>query len=203
LPTVDNDDRVLEKTLEAEPWPTYIVDRTGRIVFTNAAWDRVAASANGPLGKDVTGTRWLDHTKGDELVAWQRALLDRVLERNKGEIHCADCNTPQRYRLFSTRYSPLAGREGPVGLVVLTSMIEDAPIEARYRLAPPDEQRHRQPTGFILQCGGCRRVHVTGTAPRVWEFVPEYVAQPRTDISHGICELCREVLYGIRLRSAG
>jgi hypothetical protein len=189
----------LRRTLDAERWPAFVLDREGCIVFTNAAWDTVSAEVDGPSGARVAGSRWLAHIAGDELIEWHQALFERVLAQRRAEIHTAACNTPTWYRLFSTWYAPLVTQLGaaPEGMVVSTSMIEDAPVEARYRIAQPDEARHRQPTGIIVQCGGCRRVCVVGTTPRVWEFVPEYVAHRGNDVSHGLCQLCREVHYGM------
>jgi hypothetical protein len=201
---VDVHDFIEPSVLEAEAWPAYVIDRGGHILHVNGAWDRVAADAAGPLAAEVVGTSWLEHVRGPELVPWYAEVFDRVLEEGAGEAHLGDCNTPTRRRLFFTRFEPLAARgaRAPGAVLVATSLIKEGPIEEHYRIAPPDERRYLQPTNLITQCGGCRRVHVAGTLPRVWEFVPEYVARPRDDVSHGLCELCREVHYGQRLRLA-
>jgi hypothetical protein len=140
---------------------------------------------------------------GDELSAFYRDLFDRLMTGSGGERHFGDCNTPDRFRLFSNRFEPLseAPDNRPLAVLVVTSLIEEAPIGERYWLARPDERRYRQPTSLILQCGGCRRVQVAGTAPRLWELVPEYVANPPSNVSHGLCELCREVRYGSHVRA--
>ncbi len=190
---------VSRQAIEAEQWPVYAVDRAGSIVYVNGAWDRVASQAGGPLSSTVLGGAWLDHVAGDELRAWYADLFGRVLARRAGERHVGDCNTPDRCRLFSNRYDPLAHRgEEPAGMLVVTALLEDVPVGERYLVAPPDDGAYRQPTGLILQCSGCRRVHVAGTSPRVFRFVPEYVADPPAEVTHGLCDLCREVLYGVR-----
>ncbi len=190
---------VFPAALEAEPWPACVLDMNGRIVGVNGAWDRIARASNGPLGIEVVGTRWSAHITGAELRAWYETLLHRVLDRGAGESLRCDCNTPERYRLFSSRFEPLRRRPSSetVGVLVLTSLIEEAPIGERYPLGTPDELRYRCADGLVRQCSGCRRVRVAGPPPAVWELVPEYVATPRQDVSHGICRLCREIYYGM------
>lgn len=193
---------VSPEALEAEPWPAYALDRKGQIVRVNGAWDRVARAANGPMAAAVIGTRWLDHITGDELRTWYAALLERVLGSGAGESHRCDCNTPARYRLFSSRFEPLRPPRSPeiVGVLVLASRLEEAPIGERYRIGRPDLIRFQTMDGLVVQCSGCRRVRVAGGRPFVWEFVPEYVEAPRSDVSHGICRLCREIYYGMPAR---
>ena len=150
----------------------------------------------------VVGTRWLEHITGDELRAWYAALLERVLGSGAGESHRCDCNTPDRYRLFSSRFEPLRRPRSPEigGMVVLASMLEEAPIGERYRIGKPDLIRYQTREGLVVQCSGCRRVRVAGERPHLWELVPEYVETPRSNVSHGICRLCREIYYGMPAR---
>lgn len=197
------DPLISRATLEAEPWPAYLIDREGTVSYVNQAWDLVAKPAQGPLACDVVGTPWLDWIAGDELRSWHQSLFDRLMRRTSGDSFECDCNTPDRYRLFAVRFESLArpGATEPEAVLQLTSMLEDAPIAERYPIGPPDEARFRQPEGVILQCGGCRRVKVAGPPTPVWEYVPEWVVTPRQDISHGICEVCREVHYGMLRRA--
>jgi hypothetical protein len=83
-----------------------------------------------------------------------------------------------------------------VGLMALTTLLAEGAIEARYRAGPPELARYLQPEGVVLQCSGCRRVHVAGTRPRAWEIVPALVASPSRNVSYTICELCLERYYG-------
>jgi hypothetical protein len=190
---------VSRQALEAEPSPVYAIDRAGRVAYVNGAWDRVASEAGGPDSSTVVGSSWIEAIAGDELRAFYGDLFARVLARRAGERHPGECNTPDRYRLFSNRYEPLACRgEEPSGLLVVTTLLEDAPVGERYPTAPLDERAYRQPSGLVLQCSGCRRVHVVGTSPRAWCFVPEYVALPPRQVTHGLCEVCRALHYGVR-----
>lgn len=202
---MDIDDLISTQTLEAEPFPVYVVDPLGCLSWANQAWDVEAAKAYGPLFRVIKGTPWLHHIAGHELRTWHEDLFYRVLTRGVGETHTCDCNTPDRFRLFAARFEPLATRHAPgaVHLLVATFKIADAPIGERYTIGPPDRQRYVGAEGLLLQCGGCRRVHVAGSvSPRIWEFVPEYVSSPRIDVSHGLCELCRELFYGSGRRHA-
>lgn len=194
-------------TLEASEWPAYVLDAEGTIRRVNSAWDREALKAGGPLGRAVTGTRLLDHITGDDARAWHDELLERLLHlngngRRRPVVHVCACNTPDRFRVFSTRFAPLAlpGAAGVSGLLVTTTLIEEAPVGERYHIAVFDERRFLQPDGLLLQCSGCRRVNVVGSSPRSWEFVPELLWRPPDNVSHSICGLCWEVYYGTELR---
>lgn len=193
---------VSREALEAERWPAYFLDPDGRIVYVNHAWDRVACGAKGPLAVEVVGRRWTDYITGDELRSWYECVFARVIESGTGESHKCDCNTPERFRLFSSRFEPLRPRSPsePVGVLVLASMLEEAPIGERYRIGPPDVRRYLSSEGLLVQCSGCRRVRVTGDRPHDWELVPEYLVTPRRDVSHGICRLCRDIYYGMPAR---
>lgn len=185
--------------LESEPSSAYVLDREGRIIQVNSAWDRLAGEAGGPTSSEVLRTRWIDHIRGEEPRAFYADLLARLMRGGAGERHCCACNTPSRYRVFSDRFDPIRGPDWTaIAVVVVTSEIENHLVEERYVVAPPDLARHLQPSGVLLECSGCRRVHVAGTTPRVWEFVPEYVKERPAEVSHGICELCREIYYGFR-----
>jgi hypothetical protein len=199
---MDIDLAVSRETLDAEAWPACALGSEGQIVSVNRAWDRVASASGGPLAPEVLGTRWIAHITGDELQTWYADLLDRVRDSGVAESHRCDCNTPDRYRLFSTRFEPLRVRGSPVtvGVLVLASMLEEAPIGERYRIGPPDALRYLTPDGLIVQCSGCRRVRVVGGRPPAWELVPEYLVTPRHDVSHGLCRLCRELYYGMPAR---
>jgi hypothetical protein len=187
-------------SLDGERWPAFVIDLAGVLVHANEAWDRVAAVAGGPRAGEVVGSRWLDHIHGHELRSFYAELFTRICAGGPAEEVTAPCNTPERFRLFRDRFEPVRTPEESElrGVLVLTSQTAEGPLEQQYRVAPPDPSRYRQPNGFILQCGGCRRVHVTGTAPREWEFVTEHVLRPRHQVTHGLCEVCRELYYGHR-----
>jgi hypothetical protein len=196
------DELVPRDVIEAELWPAYVLDAAGRIIDVNSAWDREARRAGGPLASAVIGTMWLDHIAGEDVRVWHRELLDRLRapdRRGRGIAHICACNTPERFRLFTTRFQPLvrAGEGELAGVLVLTRLIEEAPVGERYIVEPFDERWLLEPDGVMVQCGGCRRVRVANSSPSVWVFVPELVARPRGNVSHGLCELCREVYYGI------
>jgi hypothetical protein len=200
---VDIETLIPRSTLANQAWPAYVLDAAGKIFHVNAAWDREACNSAGLLGRQVIGTAWLDHIAGDEVRAWHRELLDRLLHppdgASRGRMnHVCACNTAERFRIFSTHFDRLMlpGEDGVAGVLVTSSLLGEAPIDARYLVASFDERRLRQPDGTMLQCSGCRRMSVAGSSPRVWEFVPKLVWHPRPDISHGICALCREVYYG-------
>jgi hypothetical protein len=188
-------------SLDAERSPAFVIDPAGVLILINAAWDRVAAGAGGPRAAEAVGTRWLDHIHGDDLRAFYAELFQRICAGGPAEGVTAPCNTPERFRTFRDRFEPVRAPRGSElrGVLVLTTQIGDGPLEEHYRVAPPDPARYRLPNGFLLQCGGCRRVHVAGTsAPREWELVAEYVAHPAQEVTHGLCEVCRELYYGPR-----
>jgi hypothetical protein len=203
---LDIDELVPRDVIEAEPWPAYVLDAEGRIVEINGAWDREVPRAGGPLASAVIGTAWIDHIAGEEPRAWHRQILERLRapeRRSRGIVHVCACNTPELFRLFATRFQPISRGGDFAGVLVTTRLLEEAPIGERYVVAPFDERRFLEPDGRMVQCGGCRRMRVAGSSPSVWVFVPELIARPRENTSHGICELCREVYYGILPRGGG
>jgi hypothetical protein len=195
---------ISREALEAERWPALVLDHGGRIVRVNQAWDRIAAGASGPVAEQVLGTCCVDHIEGQELRGWYEALFARVLRVGERETHICDCNTPDRYRLFSTCFAPLRSeRSGEwAGVLVLTTLMDEGAIGERYRIGPPDELRYLCRDGLIRQCSDCRRVRIAGSSPPEWEIVPEYVPTPRHNVSHGLCKLCRELYYGISVGGA-
>lgn len=153
---------VSREALEAEPWPAFALDRRARIVSVNGAWDRVATQTNGPVAAEVLETCWRDHIAGAELRAWYQQVFARVLQLGVGESHRGDCNTPDRYRLFSSCFEPLRSRRtgDRAGVLVLTTLLVEAPIDEIYPIDRPDELRYLCPDGLIRQCSGCRRARI-------------------------------------------
>jgi hypothetical protein len=193
---------VEQRTLEAERWPTYVLDPAGVVVQVNQAWDREARAAGGPTSNAVLSTRWLDWIRGEEPSQWHAELLAALLSRpcKPGEgdlVQTCECNTPAHFRVFATRFSPLTTHRArePAGVLVLTTLIDEGPIEARYRVGSPDPARYRDAQGILRQCSGCRRVRVPGAGQPVWEIVPALLVIPQPDVSHGICDLCRRRYY--------
>jgi len=42
--------------------------------------------------------------------------------------------------------------------------------------------------GLVVQCASCRHVRRAGS--EAWDFVPQWIAQPWPNTSHGLCESC-------------
>jgi hypothetical protein len=61
--------------------------------------------------------------------------------------------------------------------------------------SPPIESLYRDDQGVLCQCGHCRRVRRAGHDSAQWDWVPDYVAQPPADTSHGLCPLCTQYYF--------
>jgi len=192
------------EVLDREPAVVYALDRAGTVVYVNPAWDRFARANGGPravLSEHVVGTRWLDHIGGEETRARFEEIFRRVLERDgtrgaRGVSLWSECSSPGLYRKLVTRFEPVFAASGEAeGVLSLSTIIAEAPIAERHVVSLPDDARFQGTTGRITQCAWCRRVHLAGTEPRLWLFVPAYVESPPSLLDHGICELCRELYY--------
>lgn len=195
---------VSSATMNQDPATLCLVDTTGHIVFVNEAWDTFAAENKAPaavLSHNIVGTRFVDGIHARRV----RALFDAFLFEAFGgvggrtrTVECrGECNSPTETRELLTRFAPIVDprTRRVAGVLVINQILHRRPIGERYQLRPPDEERYRHASGFVILCCGCRRARVAHD-PQTWEMVPGYIEDPSPSTSHGYCPTCLEIYCG-------
>lgn len=167
--------------LDLDPSQVAVVDRDGKIVWTNAAWRRFALENGAEPGTTDEGQNYFAVMTGP-LREPLMAFVDRS-RTGGGPVECEyECSSPERERFFRMRIVPL----GEDGLVIAHHLTREAPHPG---VVFPPSAEHVDASGLIMMCMMCRR---TARADRsAWDWIPSWVAhRPTQDVSHGLCPLC-------------
>ncbi len=162
----------------------------GRIGYFNTAYERFAIAG----GEAALCTRWglganvLDALP-EGLRPFYEDLFRRALVADAPITHRYECPSPELARTYAMTLYPLGDRQGLLASHVLAFSREHPDVMAA------DDRRYRNANGIVRQCAHCRKVRRVGDAA-IWDLVPEYVAKPPAETSHGVCELCMEYHYG-------
>lgn len=62
------------------------------------------------------------------------------------------------------------------------------------RVAKDWAEEYEAVDGFVHQCAHCRRIQRSDNSHE-WDWLPELVRVPRSNISHGLCEPCYSYYY--------
>jgi len=170
--------------LDSDPATIVGVEPNLRIAFVNDAWFRFAA-ANGARwqpGEWGLGANLVDATPSD-LRPFYDLLFAVALRTGEAVAHDYECSSAERYRKFRMRIHPL---EGKGYLVTHTPTIERAhDLESH----APTDLEYLHASGLYLQCAHCRRTRHALVQNR-WDWVPSYVSNPPSNVSHGLCPVC-------------
>lgn len=159
----------------------YALDEQRRLVFVNAAWDRVA---------EESGARWsrawdLGASVLEATAPVLRAFYDDLFKRaadSQSPVEVDyECNSPTSVRRMRMRVARLS----PGGLLVVNSTLRELAADDP-RMA--DERRYRDPVGIIMMCAHCRRTRRADA--EAWDWVPAWVADMPDMTSHGLCPAC-------------
>lgn len=169
-----------------------LLDRRGRFVAVNRAWDRFAVENGGAetcRGERLLGSEYRAHVEGEA----PRARVEDELARSLGGESFgveSECSSPHQLRLLRTQHVPVRdGDDVVVGVLLVHTVVHEAPLESVRPLLPPDELLYRRRDGLVLMCSCCRRTHRVGSVGR-WDYVPAYVTRPPAPVTHGFCEPC-------------
>ena len=176
----------------------YGLDEDYCIAYLNPAWYRFAEENGSNL---FLGERWalgrnifecipeVLHDRYKKLYDAARVVDLEELTPPRCEY---ECSSPTEFRKFSMHFHPL----GELSVLVVNSIVIEAPHNDR--AAPVqtlhDESDYRNTHGIIRQCANCRRVQNLRQGQR-WDWVPKWVKNPASSISHGICETCASHYY--------
>ncbi len=164
-----------------------------RIALLNTGWQRFAHENAGakvlerwPLGSD-----FLSGISG-VLRDYYAEAFARVVRTQQPWEHSYDCHSPTTGRQFRLRALPLA--DG--ALLLVHSLVVSFP--AWFDGAHPPRldslDRYVAADGIIRQCCNCRRTQ-RAVSPLSWDWIPELVAHPPRNVSHGICMTCMKQVY--------
>lgn len=177
-------------TLDAHPGTVFAIDREGRLVYVNPAWEAFARNNGG----DALIERWgLGANYFQALPAvleeYFRDLFGRVPAAGTAlepATHSYECSSAGVYR----RYTMLIYRlPDDAGFLVVNSLVVERPHGRDRQVCAPAPDHYVNDNGFILQCAHCRRIrHVS--EPARWDWVPDWVTDPQPNVSHGVCPVC-------------
>lgn len=167
---------------------SYVLSRELTLVRTNAAWTRFAL-ANG--GQDCVrrwrpGTPMLDAIP-DVLRPFYVAAYEKVWATGARWEHDYECSSAGVFRRFRMVVYPVQTDF----LVVTNSLLVETSHTRQAHLA---RDAMYAVDGVITICAHCRRVRNPGLAAR-WDWVPDYLAMPPPNLSHGLCPPCMEFHY--------
>jgi hypothetical protein len=181
------------ESIEAEHGSVIGLWSDARIALLNSGWQRFARENEGahvlerwPLGSDffsgISGA----------LRDYYAESFARVVRTRQPWEHAYHCHSPSTGRQFRLRALPLA--DG--ALLLVHSLVVRYP--AWFDDANPPRlgelERYVGADGLIRQCCNCRRTQRVAS-PMAWDWIPELVARPPRNVSHGICSTCMKQVY--------
>ena len=185
-------------SLNGHSGSVYGLDAEFNLSYLNPAWFKFAEensnniflSSEWELGRSV-----FDSIPG-LLASYYRDLFTSALNDNKSAKHPRqseyECSSPELYRRFSMHLYPV----GKGGIVVVHSLLVEEPyttppIKGRLTL---DEEHYIDKDGILHQCANCRRIKNLHE-PERWDWVPRYIEEPYSSVSHGVCPPCMQQYY--------
>lgn len=104
-----------------------------------------------------------------------------------------ECSSPELYRRFSMHIYPI-GKDG--GLLVVHSLLIEEPYIAFFADATNmvNECNYINKHGLVTQCANCRRIKNLSIEGQ-WDWIPKWIKEPHTPMSHGICRPCMHHYY--------
>ena len=186
--------------LAVETEVAWLLDEQLLIMAVSPAWNRFARANGGgdsTLAGAVIGTGWLGHIEGEQPRSlFENVALAALDLRERAAISGlrveADCNTPSLRRQTSTQFVPILDGDAAIGLYVRSSVTAETPIGESYRIRELEALSFQD--GLIRMCSGCRRVK---TAELTWELVTQLIAHTPANVSHGFCDPCAALIYGV------
>jgi hypothetical protein len=178
------------ESLEDDRSVVYMLDADFRLAYCNKAWDEFAEHNGGAHLRRIeqVGRLVLDAIP-EPLKAFYRSVFERSLAKQRPWEHSYECSSPECYREFHMQVLPL---QAPPRLVVVNSLVVERAHE-RIRQAPLTAA-YRTPGGVIGMCMHCRRTR-RNDEPDIWDWVPEFLATPPDNVSHGLCTTCFRYYY--------
>lgn len=167
---------------------TYLIDGDFCLRGYNQAWVEFAQANQ---GQGLLANYTIGRSILDAMPVVLRAYFDASYRAamNTGEPFELDflCSSPQKMRKFHQIATQLKNQKG---LLIQNRLLLEQDHKVEPVLLSP---QHVNAEGFIVQCAHCRNVKNQMTSS--WEWVPDAVAHPLNNISHGICPACLQEFY--------
>jgi len=165
----------------------YQLDRDGRILSVNEAWDDFAQENGGEavLADRVLGRPLGQYISDPVTRALYEHLVDRARRSGQDVRFRLRCDSPGRRRLLEVRIAPAPDDGVEFRTRVVDSSERDVPV-----LLDPAAPRGGD---FIGMCSWCQRLDVGGRWMEVEDVVRELRLFERPavpQLSHGICPDC-------------
>ena len=179
--------------LETTPHACFALTESLAISYCNPAWDRFAReNGGGPevLANQVLLTPFLRYLPND-LVPHFQTLFKNVRTLARPEAQDYECSSAQVFRLYRMQVYPM---QAGCGFLVINALRVAHPHDRES--FHPDDSKYLHKDGLIRMCANCRRSR-RAENPAAWDWVPDYVEHPPTNISHGVCPFCAEYYYGL------
>ena len=175
---------------EDDPSVVYVLDDDLRLAYCNKAWDEFAEHNGGAHLRRVEqlGNPVLDAIS-EPLKTFYGSVFERSLAEQQPWEHWYECSSPECYRGFHMQVLPL---QAPPRLIVVNSLVVE---KAHQRIGrAPLTAVYRSTEGLIGMCMHCRRTRRTEEGD-IWDWVPEFLAKPPDNVSHGLCPSCFRYYY--------
>lgn len=118
--------------------------------------------------------------------------FERVRQTGATWTHDYECSSPEVFRKFQMRVSPAWPNDRDAPLVIVNSVLLEAPhTRLGYEAL---EEVYRDVQQIVTMCCHCRRTRRPST--NLWDWVPQFVRGMPARVSHGLCESCIALHYG-------
>ncbi len=180
--------------LENSPHACFALTESLEISYCNPAWDRFAhENGGGPnlLASQILRKPFLQYVPKD-LAPTISGLFKTARELGRPQAHDYECSSAQLFRLYRMQVYPL---QPGCGFAVINALRVAHPHTRE--AFPPEDSKYLHSDGLIRMCANCRRARRTDD-PSSWDWVPDYVEHPRSNVSHSVCPFCADYYYGIK-----
>lgn len=178
------------EALEASSAVIFAVNRSGRIVYFNPAYERFAKDNGGGVDfaqKWGLGACYFDAI-GEPLRGYYVRRFEDVLRSEKIWTQRYFCNAPDKQRRDFLQWFPSRG-----GILMVHSgrwsAAHDNAVDAPMALDEGAE------AAAVVMCMHCRRTR-RGDDPGRWDMVEAYLVSPPTAASYSLCPPCRAHYFG-------
>lgn len=177
----------------------YAIDRELKIRYVNAGWFRFANANDAPTALTDEGTLLgasvLDFFHGP-LRDYYASLFRHIFTLKRPHIHEYECSSPVQARDYHMDLLPLHDADGHAqGLLLINSLSHPTEsTESRPSPEAPNIDDYINDEGFVVACSNCRRFRRSGTED-AWDWVPCFIDNPPTDVSHSLCSICLDFYY--------